>query len=117
MHPLYAHADDRAALYGLLDRTWPGLARKLEIAARLGWRWDDVTTPFVSRAAGRIVSHVGVLDLPLHLGGRETRAAGLHAVCTDAAHRRRGHYRAAMEEALAFVDSRWSASKLHTEQP
>ncbi len=117
MHPVYENRDDRAALFGLLDRTWPGIARKLEVAARLGWRWDEVTTPFVSRERGTIVSHVGVLELPVRLGGRDLRIGGLHAVCTDPAHRRRGHYRRAMDEALSFVDARWRIVKLHTHQP
>jgi GNAT superfamily N-acetyltransferase len=117
VHPLYADPVERAALYRLLGTAWPRLPGKLEVAARFGWRWDDVTTPFVSRADGRAVAHVGVLDVPTRLGGRELHAAGVHAVCTDPAHRRRGHFRAAMQDALAFVDARWSVARLHTDQP
>jgi predicted N-acetyltransferase YhbS len=118
MHPLYVDPGTRSELYRLLGSTWPRLPGLLAAAARLGWRWDEVTTPFVARAGGRIVSHVGVLDLPVVLGGRERRVAGLHAVCTDPAFRRRGHYRAAMEEALRIVDAGpWSAAKLTTSQP
>lgn len=114
---LYADPAERAELFRLLGTAWPALPGKLEVAARFGWPWDAVTTPFVSRADGRLVSHVGVLDLPVRLGGRERRVAGIHAVCTDPAFRRKGHYRAAMEAALAFVDARWDAAKLHTDQP
>jgi GNAT superfamily N-acetyltransferase len=117
MHSLYSNPDDRSVLYGLFDVIWRGMATKLETAARFGWQWDMLTTPFVSRAEGRIVSHVGVLDLPVRLGGRDMHVAGVHAVCTHPSHRRRGHFRAAMEEALAFIDARWSTAKLHTDKP
>jgi len=117
MHSLYSNPDDRSVLYGLFDVIWRGMATKLETAARFGWQWDMLTTPFVSRAEGRIVSHVGVLDLPVRLGGRDIHVAGVHAVCTHPSQRRRGHFRAAMEEALAFIDARWSTAKLHTDKP
>lgn len=117
MHPVYANPQDRAALYGLFDIIWKGMARKLEDAARFGWRWDAITTPFVSRAEGRPVSHVGVMDMPVRLGGRDLRVAGVHAVCTQPAHRRQGHFRAAMEEALAFIDAHWRTAKLHSDKP
>ncbi|HET9598864.1 MAG TPA: GNAT family N-acetyltransferase, partial [Anaeromyxobacteraceae bacterium] len=117
VHPLYADATTRAALHALLDATWPGIARRLAVAAALGWRWDEITTPFVAREEGRIVAHVGVLDLPTRLAGRDVCLAGVHAVCTDPAFRRRGHFRTAMREALAHVDARHGAAKLHTDQP
>lgn len=118
MHPVYENPRDRAALYGLFDIIWKGMARKLEDAARFGWPWDPVTVPFVSRDAdGTPVSHVGVLDLPVRLGGRDLNVAGVHAVCTHPAHRRRGHFRAAMTEALAFIDTRWKTAKLHSDKP
>lgn len=117
VHPLYADPAERAALFRVLATAFPRLPQRVEVAARLGWSWDEMTTPFVTRVDGRLVSHVGVLEHPVRLAGRERPVAGIHAVCTDPAHRRRGHYRAAMEEALAFVDGRWSAAKLHTDQP
>ncbi len=117
MHPVYENPEDRAVLYGLFDVIWKGMARKLEDSARFGWPWDPVTTPFVSRADGRIVSHVGVIDLPVRLAGQDLRVAGVHAVCTQPEHRRQGHFRAAMEEALAFIDARWRTAKLHSDKP
>jgi GNAT superfamily N-acetyltransferase len=129
MHPDYATPYRRAALYRLFDRVWPGLAAKVETAARLGWRWDEVTTPFarfseVSPASGSsgqpeptALGHVGVLDLPVLLDGTEHRIAGLHAVCTHPDHRGRGHFRETMEAALRHVDQRWEVAKLSTAQP
>jgi GNAT superfamily N-acetyltransferase len=96
----------------LLNRVWPGFARVHDQAARSGLRWDLCSTPFVHRAAGRVVSHVGVLELPLVVAGRALRAAGIHAVATDPEHRGRGHMRRLMEEALRFVDRRYDCAVL-----
>ncbi|MCP3977884.1 MAG: GNAT family N-acetyltransferase [bacterium] len=117
MHPDYTDPVRRAALYRLLDITWPGVARKIETAARYGWNWDEQTTPFARFDGDLALSHVGVLDLPLLLDGAEHRVAGVHAVCTDPGHRRRGHYRAVMEHALEFIDARWKIAKLHCSRP
>jgi predicted N-acetyltransferase YhbS len=76
-----------------------------------------VTTPFVDLVDDRIVAHVGVLDVPLRLDGRAVRVAGIHAVCTLPAYRRRGCYRRAMERALAFVEPRWELAQLYTDEP
>jgi GNAT superfamily N-acetyltransferase len=117
MHPDYADPVRRAALYRLFDRTWTNLAGKIETAARFGWNWDEITTPFARYQNDVALAHVGVIDLPVLLDGVEHRIAGVHAVCTDPDHRRQGHYRAVMEPALRFVDEHWSIAKLSTSQP
>jgi len=117
VHSIYADPRERDQLRSLLEATWPGLPAGFDLAARYGWPIDAVSTPFVSRVAGRIVSHVGVLELPVILGGEERSIAGLHGVCTQPGQRRRGHCRRAMEQAMAYVSSRWSAAKLTTAEP
>lgn len=118
LHFLYRDPRRRAELYAVLESGFPGLTPKIDAARALGFDWDPVTTPFVARAQDdRIVTHVGVLDVPLRLDGRAVRVAGLHAVCTHPEHRRRGHYRRAMERALRFVDERWERAQLYTNQP
>ncbi|MFH1465022.1 MAG: GNAT family N-acetyltransferase [Pseudomonadota bacterium] len=117
MHPLYADPSERAALMSLLDATWPGLAARFDAAARLGWPVGEHSTPFVTREGGRLASHVGVLDLPVMLGGRERRIAGLHGVCTLPEARRRGHARAALAQAMEHVAAHFGAAKLQTDKP
>jgi len=117
IHPLYRDPRRRGELMALLASAFPSLPVKVDAARALGFDWDPVTTPFVDHADGRIVSHVGVLDVPLRLDGRAVRVAGIHAVCTLPAYRRRGHYRRAMEQALAFVEPRWELAQLYTDQP
>ena len=117
MHPDYRDPVRRQALYRLFDQTWPGMTHKLAVAEGHGWPWDPVTTPFARFAGGRALSHVGVLALDVLLDGGRTRIAGVHGVCTDRNHRRQGHYRAVMEQALAWIDARFAIAKLNTGQP
>src|SRR5690606_14697780 len=117
IHPLYRQPRTRAELLAALGSAFPSVPAKIDAARALGWDWDAVTTPFVDRVDGHIVSHVGVLEVPLRLDGRAVRVAGIHAVCTLPAFRRRGCYRRAMERALAFVEPRWELAQLYTSQP
>lgn len=117
IHPVYRDPRRRGQLMALLASAFPSLPVKVDAARALGFDWDATTTPFVELADDRIVSHVGVLDVPLRLAGRAVRVAGIHAVCTLPAYRRRGFYRRAMERALAFVEPRWELAQLYTDAP
>jgi GNAT superfamily N-acetyltransferase len=116
-----AFADDPALVervFSLLDLAFgEDLSGQERAARRLGMRWEDVSTPFCRLEAGELVSHVGVLELPLVVGGRPLAVGGIHAVATHPAHRRRGHYRALIEEALAWCEPRFDALELCTVQP
>jgi hypothetical protein len=68
------------ALAGLLQRVWPRVPAAVARAAALGFAWTDVSTPFVRRAGGRVIGHVGLIELPLVLGGRAVRVGSIHAV-------------------------------------
>ncbi len=96
----------------LMDRVWPWFRDTHDRAARRGLRWAECSTPFVHREEGKVVAHAGVLELPLVIEGRPVRAAGVHAVATDPAHRGRGHMKRVVEAALAFVDERYELAVL-----
>ena len=100
-----------AALFG---RVWRGLPAAAERAGVLGFRWTDVSTPFVRWAGERAIAHVGVIEVPLVLEGRRVRVGSVHAVCTDPDLRGRGHCRSLLEEALAFCDARYETLMLTT---
>lgn len=104
-------------LLDLISLVFHGFRDSLETATRCGLRWEDVSTPFVRFEDDRPVSHVGVLELPLVLDGREVAVGAIHAVCTHADRRRRGHYRAVMTEALQWCDQRYETLLLTTDQP
>src|SRR5262249_28540546 len=65
----------------------------------------------------RPVSHVGVLEIPMMLEGREVRAGGIHAVCTHPDFRGRGLYKALMSEVMRWCHNRYQTLVLTTSQP
>jgi GNAT superfamily N-acetyltransferase len=101
-------------LAALFARVWPALPGVAERAAALGFRWADVSTPFVRWQGDQAIAHVGVIDLPLVVDGRRVHVGSIHAVCTDPSARGRGHCRALLEEALAFCDARYETVVLTT---
>lgn len=104
-------------LLDLISLVFRGFRESLETATRCGLLWEEVSTPFVRFEAGRPVSHVGVLEMPLVLDGHEVAVGGVHAVCTHPEFRRRGYYRSVMEEALGWCDQRYETLILTTDQP
>jgi len=115
-----SYADDP----GLCDRvfdllgTWlEALPKQRRLAERLDWRWEDTSTPFVFEEDGRVISHVGLLEVSYHVLGKELRVGGVHAVCTLAERRRRGLYRSIMDELLDYCDARYETLVLSTDDP
>jgi predicted N-acetyltransferase YhbS len=114
------YPDDPALRSGTLDllgRIWTRLPSAVVRARGCGVEWFEVSTPFVEGEAGRIVAHVGVLEIPVMLGGEAQTVAGIHAVCSHPEHRRRGHMRAAMQRALAWADARCETAVLWANDP
>ena len=101
----------------LLGRVWPALPPAIERAGALGFHWTAVSTPFVHRDDGRVVAHVGVIEQPLIVAGERRWVGFIHGVCTDPAHRRRGHAHALMEAALAHCRERSATQVLTTQIP
>ena len=100
------------AVLPLLDLGFGDLAAHVRALEPFGLHWDQVSTPFIMMKDGRLISHVGVLDLPLIVDGCDVLVGGIHAVCTHPDHRRQGYYRAVMEEALAWCDERYETLML-----
>jgi predicted N-acetyltransferase YhbS len=104
-------------LFDLLEETFPGVDAARAAAERFGAPWESVSTPFVREERGRILSHVGLLSLPLVVGGRPMVVGGVHAVATRAALRRQGLYRSVMERLLSYADARYQTMILTTVHP
>ncbi len=104
-------------LFTLLDRVFPGIGGAAAHARRLGGVWEEASTPFVHFENGEAVAHVGVIELPLILMGKEARVGSIHGVAAHPDHRRRGHYRKVMEEALEHCAGRFATLVLTTEHP
>jgi GNAT superfamily N-acetyltransferase len=115
-----AYPDDpalRASVTSLLGSAWPRVPQGIARAEAWGADWYEVSTPFVRMEGGVAVGHVGVLEMPLRVEGRDIVVAGVHGVCVHPEHRGRGHLREAMREALAWIDARHETSVLWTSEP
>jgi predicted N-acetyltransferase YhbS len=104
-------------IFELLETWFTGIGKPRRAAAQLGSRWDDCSTPFVYEKDGRIVSHVGLLEMPYVIKGERHQLGGVHGVCTLESERRQGHFRRIMEELLEYCDSRFETLELGTENP
>jgi len=115
-----SYADDPTLgdrIFDLLETWFKGIGKRRRAAAQLGSLWDDCSTPFVHEKNGRIVSHVGLLEMPYVIEGERRQLGGVHAVCTLESERRQGHFRGLMEELLEYCDGRYEALELGTENP
>ncbi len=101
-----------------LLKTWlPGLPEHRRQTALLGSGWEACSIPFVHEVDGRVVSHVGLVELPYVINGELTRVGGIHGVCTLASERRRGHFRRIMDELLDYCEGRYATLELGSENP
>jgi predicted N-acetyltransferase YhbS len=117
-----SYADDPRLgdrVFGLLDQVFPGLgiSEHRRAAERFGALWESASTPFGREEDGRLLSHVGLLELPLVIAGHPVTAGGVHAVATHPDHRRRGLYRSLMDELLSFARERYETLVLTTAHP
>lgn len=107
----------RRALIELLASCWPHVPEAIDRARAWGADWCSVSTPFARWAGPRAAAVVGVIEMPIRLARHDVVVAGVHGVCTHPAHRGRGLFRDAMEEALASIDARGRTAILWTEEP
>ncbi|BAZ17441.1 hypothetical protein NIES4071_93200 [Calothrix sp. NIES-4071] len=107
-------------LFNLLEIIFPGaeLTKLAEQARKLGAAWEEASTPFARfDEDGSLISHVGVLEIPMRLMGEDVIVGGVHAVCTHPNFRRRGYYREIMNEVLDYCDERYNTLVLTTSNP
>ena len=110
----FADSSVRDRVLALLDLVFGGMKQAVLDGVALGAPWDKTYTPFVRFEGDRAVAHVGVLELPMVLLGRDTTIAGIHAVCTHPEFRGRGYFREVMHEALDYCSSSFGAVTLFT---
>ncbi|KIG18426.1 Acetyltransferase, GNAT family, potentially associated with YqeK [Enhygromyxa salina] len=112
-----ANPNLRASTLALLSGIWTKLPAAVARARAWGADWCERSTPFIHTIDGEVVAHVGVLEIPVVIDGRAQTVAGVHAVCTAAELRGRGHMRACMEAALAWIDARHATAILWANDP
>lgn len=115
-----SYRDDPALadqIFELLELPFPGVSRGREHAKAFGAPWEGASTPFVVRHGDRVLSHVGLLSIPLRVMSEDVLVGGVHGVATHPDHRRRGLFRSLIEEVIEFAEPRFAALMLTTLHP
>ena len=103
------------AYLNLLEESFPGIKANILRCQVLGFPWSS--RPFIKEDRGEILSHVGVMEYPLLLDGRQVVVAALHAICTKATHRGQGFASELIQEALKWAKERYEFVILFTGIP
>ncbi|MFN0177396.1 MAG: GNAT family N-acetyltransferase [Gemmatimonadales bacterium] len=104
-------------VFELLELPFPGVTGGRRNGEAFGVPWETCSTPFVAWDEGRVVCHVGLLDLPIHVMGRDHHVGGVHGVATHPDYRRRGLFRGAIEELFEHAAGRFETLVLTTLHP
>jgi GNAT superfamily N-acetyltransferase len=102
-----------ASRVALLVQTWPRLRDAIPVAAKAGADWFRMSTAFDHLDGDEVVAHAGIIPIPMVLDGVLREVAGIHAVCTAASHRGRGHARRVLEAAIAHAERSCDTIVLH----
>jgi predicted N-acetyltransferase YhbS len=104
-------------LFELLDTVFPGVLEVAQNAKAMGASWESVSTPFIHFEGGRVVSHVGVIEIQMVLLGQVVKVGSVHGVATHPDRRRRGYFGRLMEEVIEYCSGRYETLILTTEHP
>jgi predicted N-acetyltransferase YhbS len=104
-------------LFGLMEITFPGISSLAECGRKLGASWEAASTPFIRFHDDQVITHVGVLEIPMQIMGQRMTVGGIHGVATHPEFRRRGYYREVMNEVLEYCDQLYETLVLTTPQP
>ena len=77
-----SYADDPTladGVFELLETCFTGIGVKRRVAAVLGSTWETCSIPFVDADQDRVLSHVGLLEMPFFIKGERTKLGGIHA--------------------------------------
>jgi predicted N-acetyltransferase YhbS len=104
-------------MFDLLYTVFPEVKDVLEEIKQLGITWERASTPFIYFHNDKVISHVGVLEIPMQIMNQLTTVGGVHAVATHPEFRRQGYYRKVMEEVLSYCDQLYETLVLTTLNP
>ncbi len=100
----------------LLEESFPGITANIMRCETLGFPWASI--PFLKQdKSGESVSHVGFIEYPMVVAGRQYKAGALHAICTKETHRNQGLASELIHEALVWAKERYEFVVLFTEIP
>ena len=107
--------NDKESYLNLLEESFPGIKANIIRCEGLGFSFPS--KPFLKEENGEILSHVGFLEYPMLIEGRQHKAAALHAICTKATHRGRGFASELIQEALQYARENYEFVILFTKLP
>ncbi|MBM4186794.1 MAG: GNAT family N-acetyltransferase [Gemmatimonadetes bacterium] len=105
-------------VFELLELPFPGVSAGRRQGEGFGVPWERCSTPFVAREENRVSCHVGLLEVPIRVLGRDLVAGGVHGVATHPERRRQGLFRGVMSELLVHAGTRFDTlflTALHPE--
>jgi len=91
------------------------MKRNIARCEALGFPWASRT--FLKEEHGEILAHVGYLEYPMLIGGRQCKAGALHAISTKASHRGQGLSSELIRLVLTWAKDRAEFVVLFTEIP
>lgn len=106
---------EKSPFLNLLEESFPGIKANILRCEKLGFPWNS--KPFLKEEKGEVLSHVGFLEYPISIEGKQHRAAALHAVCTKATHRGQGLASQLIQEALQWAEKQYEFVILYTGIP
>ena len=115
---LHLRHGDSAAVHELFHDFIPLTFRSVDF--RL-WQsrggWNDSYEVFLLCDGGEIVASTGCSRMQLCVGGRECTGWQLGAVAVHPQRRGRGHARALLQQALAYIDAQQAPDRVDAQQP
>ncbi|MBU7582931.1 MAG: GNAT family N-acetyltransferase [Nostoc sp. TH1S01] len=111
------NSDISEKLFDLLEIVFPGIRDGAKQIQELGVTWESASTPFIKFQNDIAISHVGVLEIPMHIMSHTMTVGGIHAVATHPEFQRRGYYREVMTEVLKHCDQQYKTLVLTTSNP
>lgn len=106
---------ENKAYLNLIESSFPGIKANILRCEMLGFPWSS--RPFLKTVNGEIASHVGFLEYPILIEGKQYKVGALHAICTKTGYRNQGLASELIKEALEKAKGQYDFLILFTEIP
>lgn len=106
---------ENKAYLNLIESSFPGIQANILRCETLGFPWSS--KPFLKAVDGEIASHVGFLEYPILIEGKQYKVGALHAICTKTDYRNQGLASELIKEVLDDAKEQYDFLILFTEIP
>lgn len=101
----------------LIDSCFPGIKALANKGRTHNAYWDKSSIPFIVKQDQEVIAHLGLLPFHVLVESSPFNASAIHGICTKVEHRRKGHFKQLMLEALHYSEQHFDFSFLFTDQP